>query len=369
MKVVQVCGPFRPDRGGIARVVAALSEGLRKRGHDVSIVSAIDEQAEAMVGAEAVIDPPRFRPALLQTVIAHKPDIVHVHCYSSWLPLNIMALRLLGYPVVFTPEFHPWGSRPRWKRTIFDMFVGNLVFRGVNAIHTLTVGESDTIEQRFGIRRAQMTVISAPLPRRFLAAGDFPRGRPPGPRALLFVGRVDDRKGLEFLLRAQARLEADPSFGDLQLKIVGDVSDPYADEVRRLVRELGLLRTEIVGGVSDTSLDALYRQASALILPSSYESFGMVLIEAMASGCPVIGTSVGGIPWVVADGENGLLVPYGDAAALEAAIRKLLADPALSMRLAILGASTVLRFDQDRVALRMEGMYKRVLAKSRARTG
>ncbi len=109
-------------------------------------------------------------------------------------------------------------------------------------------------------------------------------------------------------------------------------------------------------------LASAYREAAMLVLPSEYEAFGLVLLESMAQGRPVVSTSVGGIPEVVEDGKSGLLVPPRDAPALARAIRTLLEDPALAGRMGEFGRTvTVPKFTWEGVVSQLSRIYADVL--------
>ncbi len=118
----------------------------------------------------------------------------------------------------------------------------------------------------------------------------------------------------------------------MTLAIAGDGPDRGALE--RRARELGLDgRVSFLGTVSREQVLRLFRAADASVLPSAWENFPHTVVEALAVGCPVIATAVGGVPEVVRDGENGLLVPPGDAAALAEAIARFFSDGELRGRL------------------------------------
>lgn len=159
-------------------------------------------------------------------------------------------------------------------------------------------------------------------------------GVPPGHRMLLFVGRIEPLKGIDNILRACAQLqETEP---DVLKKVCmcvigGDVEgDPPEPEMARLMA----LRDELKLGEHVTFLGArdqdmlhyYYNAAEALIMPSDYESFGMVALESMACGTPVIASEVGGLAFLVQDGVNGLHVPTREPAALADRIRTILTD-------------------------------------------
>jgi D-inositol-3-phosphate glycosyltransferase len=153
---------------------------------------------------------------------------------------------------------------------------------------------------------------------------------------LLYVGRIAPIKGLQTLLDAMARLRAAGS--DLRLLIVGgDTDEPlegHEADLRRRLDALGLGDTvRFVGAQPQEQLRAYYVAADATVLPSYYESFGMVALEAMACGRPVIASRVGGLQTTVRDGLTGVLVPEHDAAALAETIDRVIGDAALRWRL------------------------------------
>ncbi len=148
---------------------------------------------------------------------------------------------------------------------------------------------------------------------------------PPEP-TLLYVGRLQPIKGLETLLEAMTALD-----GAARLVIVGgDQDEPengHAEHLRRRVDVLGLgARVSFLGAQPQERLRLLYAAADATVMPSYYESFGMVALEAMACGSPVIASRVGGLTTTVRDGVTGFLVPEGDAGALAERMALLLED-------------------------------------------
>jgi glycosyltransferase involved in cell wall biosynthesis len=162
------------------------------------------------------------------------------------------------------------------------------------------------------------------------------------PRTVLYVGRMDSSsswKGIDVLARAFATLTDLP---EARLRLVGD-GDAIAQH-RAYVERLGLAdRVDFTGALFGEHLVEELQQAAVLVLPSltEAESFGMVLIEAMACGTPVVGSTVGGIPHVISDGVTGLLVPPGDVGALADASRLLLADADAADRIGAAGRRSV----------------------------
>ncbi|MFD8671867.1 glycosyltransferase family 4 protein [Streptomyces seoulensis] len=162
------------------------------------------------------------------------------------------------------------------------------------------------------------------------------------PRTVVYVGRMDRSsawKGVDVLVRAFVRLAADVP--EARLRLVGD--GDALPGLRALAAELGVAeRLETPGALSGDALTDAVRTAAVLALPSltEAESFGMALVEGMACATPVVGSAVGGIPHVVADGATGLLVPPGDPEALAVACTKLLTDGELADRLGAAGRRT-----------------------------
>lgn len=180
-----------------------------------------------------------------------------------------------------------------------------------------------------------------------MAAAKTRLGLRPEQRMLLFVGRIEPLKAVDTILEALAILKADPTFTAAHLLdglcvsiIGGDPDDPTHENAEmerlkamRLTLGLDALVT-FVGAKDQDALSDYYAASEALIMPSDYESFGMVALEAMASGTPVIASQVGGLAFLVRDGVNGYHVPVREPAALADKIRRLLSDPTERERLA-----------------------------------
>ena len=150
---------------------------------------------------------------------------------------------------------------------------------------------------------------------------------------LMFVGNVIERKGLRYLFQALVRL---PN-SNFELDVVGDTQDEpdHMTEIKALIEDYGLSgRVTFHGHVTDREqLKRLYRMADVFVLPSLYETFGIVLLEAMSFGLPIVTTTAGAIPELVKGNENGLLVPPRDPAALAIALRQLAGSSELRRKL------------------------------------
>ena len=175
----------------------------------------------------------------------------------------------------------------------------------------------------------------------------------------LFVGRLDqEQKGLEPLVRSLAILPRSVPF---RLRLVGE-DWGGAEVVQRLARTLGVAdRVTLVGRLPRAELLAEYARADLLVLPSLFEPFGIVLLEAMAAGLPVIASRVGGIPEVVADGVTGLLVEPGNASELASAVLRFAESPSLRARMGSRGRERVRSYSWEVLVPRILAVYREAI--------
>jgi D-inositol-3-phosphate glycosyltransferase len=181
---------------------------------------------------------------------------------------------------------------------------------------------------------------------------------------LLFVGRIQRLKGLEILLRAAALLD-DPS---VRVMIVGGQPETVHEsrEINRLQHlavRLGINeRVTFAGAISHERLALFYAAADCTVMPSSYESFGLVAVESLACGTPVVATRVGGLTSIVRDGETGFLVPWRDPAMFAERLRTLLANASLRRQFGAASRASVLRYGWQKIADEHLALYDEVLA-------
>jgi len=200
-------------------------------------------------------------------------------------------------------------------------------------------------------------------------------GFPPERRYVLFVGRIEPLKGLETLMRAVAILAQDcPTWTrDFAVVVIGGDPDATADaEMRRLHQlreELGISDlVTFLGAKAQETLPYYYNAADVVVMPSDYESFGLVALEAMACGTPVIASDVGGLSYLVRDGETGLRVPRRQPIALARALDRLLRDEALRRRMGENGRRWAHGFAWPIIADRIVELYQEALRAYRARS-
>jgi glycosyltransferase involved in cell wall biosynthesis len=355
VKVVVVSGIWPPDVGGPASHAPELAGFLTGRGHGVCVVTTaahapaqeayevhwISRRLPAGVrhvaGAleiyrwarrsDVVYATSMTRRAAAGAALARRPLVLKLTADEAY-ERERRAGRFDGDLDAF--QHHHGGLRVRLLRATRDAAVrrARRMFTPSEYLRRIVVG--------WGIATERVGVIPNPAP-------DIP-ALPPrdavrqelgmkGP-TLGFAGRLMAAKALGVALTAIAEVP------EVSLVVVGD--GPDREELERRAAELGLDgRVRFVGSRSrDDVLRTLYA-ADAALLSSRWENFPHLVVEALAVGTPVIATSVGGVPEVVHDGENGLLVPAGDADALAAAIRRIVDEPGLRDRLAAAAAPSV----------------------------
>ena len=198
-------------------------------------------------------------------------------------------------------------------------------------------------------------------------------GRDQCERIVLFVGRIEQIKGIDVLLRALGLLFfRHPELrNDVCLLVVGGALDPNDDspeiekveELQRLVHQHRMeANVSFVGSMDQQRLALFYAAADVCAVPSLTESFGLVALEAMACGTPVVGTRVGGLQTLIDHGESGLLVPAGDYQALAESIATVLTDHRLRMHLAHGARDRAEHYSWRSVGDRIEGLYAKILA-------
>jgi glycosyltransferase involved in cell wall biosynthesis len=329
---VLMVGTALDGRGGVAAVVSVLRRhGLFER-EGVQYVATHRDGSHLGKAHGALSGFWR----LLAACMARHP-VVHAHVASdaSFVRKSLLLLvaRRTGCRTIF--HLHGGGFRryaldksgPLMQRWIRH------TLRSSSVVITLSEGWADFV-QAFA-PGAKVAVVSNAVPLPLLDEAGAPGIEEP--QRILFLGRLEAAKGVFELLAAGARLA--PAHPALRL-VFGGEGD--ADALRRRAAELGIAaHVELPGWIGPDERDAQLARASVFCLPSHAEGLPMSLLEAMASRKAVVASNVGGIPEIVRDGENGLLVPPRDDAALAGALERLLGDAALRASLARRARATI----------------------------
>lgn len=376
--------PVPPDKGGaIERWIRDAARLLARRGHDVHVVSRdhgdgarerqIDGVTYHFVRIPAALD--RGQPAVIArgawyfnraaAVVARlAPQIVHHHSR----PASVYALRRRAPRARHVLSLH--SMRYGWS----CVYAGadRSIFRAAFRACARVLPVSDFIKRHALEHYPELEGKIATLyngvdgclfrPR---ASGDPVAAAHAGDRAILYVGRVEERKGVNVLLDAFERMRA--GGGTARLRIVGPHSywSPSPSSFYASFAE----RCRLLGGVElcdptyvDEELAAIYRSATVSVVPSVFpEALGLTSLEAQASGVPVIVSNAGGLPETVNPQESGLVVEHSNADALASAMLTLLGDPIRTREMGHRARAWAMdRFSWDRIASQLEAVYAEV---------
>ena len=393
MKVAQLSTRFLPGPGGVERHIAELVPRLHARGHTVEVFTSDlyrefpwqrlpPEVPRTETTSWGVIHRlpvwslpgelhyPFFR-GLPRALSIFQPEVLHAHTFgTNHVAKAARYARRHGVPLVLTAHFHPiWSIEGGWVRHRIRGFYDRRLAGPVLAAAARVVVQSQEELRLLQSLRVPLPPVSilppgySPLP---APTPDLPafgtRHGVPGPY-VLFVGRLASNKGLLELVDAFATLRR--AHPDANLVLVGE-DGGMAREIRARAKLREVDRSvHLLGHVADDrDLAAAYRDAQLLALPSEYEAFGLVLLEALAQGCPVVASRTGGIPEFIPDGRAGLLVPPRSPAELAAALERLWTDRTFAAALARYGRETVVpRYTWDGLADRLDAVYREVTAR------
>lgn len=373
------------DAGGQNVHVAELGSALADLGHDVTVYTRRDAvelppQVQVRAGLRVVhLDAGPPTPVPKDDLLPHipalaaqlhrrwrdaPPDIVHAHFWMSGLA-SVTAATPCAVPVVQT--FHALGSVKRRHQGEADTSPAERIDleRGLGeSVARVIAACTDEVRElrAMGVRRSVIDIVASGVDLRLFTpdgAVSASNGRP----RLLTLGRLVPRKGVDDAIRMLGQLD-----GDAELIVAGGPErsalrgNAEAVRLMRLTEDLGLAgRVRFVGCVTRNDLPALIRSARAVVCLPWYEPFGIVPLEAMACGVPVIGTAVGGLIDTVADGVTGLLVPPHDPMAAAHAARRLLDDPATRRDFGEAARVRASRYTWRNAAVRIEGSYRRAV--------
>jgi len=193
-------------------------------------------------------------------------------------------------------------------------------------------------------------------------------GLPPETQMILFVGRIEPLKGVDTLIKAIALMRDNCHMQrcNYHVAVIGgepggrpEEAGPEMVRLKTLCTQLGLEETVVFLGKRDqTTLPYYYSAAEILVMPSFYESFGMVALESMACGTPVVASHTGGLAYLVQDGVNGFTVAGGDVKALARRLTQLIADPELRRRIGGQAAEYAQSYAWENIARRIKTLYE-----------
>ena len=366
LHILQTC--FSPSWGGLEMQALEISLNLRDRGHTLWLAtlpgSRLAEEAQRLhITTLALPVSGYVHPRLVGRLarFLRRENIQIIHCqHSRDIATLVPAMQLSGRPVPIVLSKRMGSSVS--KKDLFHRYtyrhvrrvlaISNVIHRNVLATTPVTPDRVITFSDAVDLQRFTLS----PGQRRF-TRNAF--GVHEHTVLIGFVGRMSPGKGHEELLQA-ARLLRDRG-STARFLVVGDAShgeEEYARTIRTLAHTLGMQDGVTFAGYR-ADIPAVMASFDILAFPSHAESFGVVLIEAMAMGLPVVSTNSDGVVDIVVDGLTGIMVPPRDAGALADGLERLIGDPELRERMGRAGrARAEEHFDREKQIIRLEQLYR-----------
>jgi glycosyltransferase involved in cell wall biosynthesis len=375
VKVLEVTQRFPPAVGGVEQHVHHVASRLARAGVEVEVLTTDllrdtpftrirsplprDSFPVTRVRAWRMVDAPHglgiVAPSMVPALLASGADVVHAHSYGQFPTFAGSLASALDHSIlIVTP--HSDAGRPSWTKSVFDRVVPRLTLKAATRVIAVSEHEAASLIN-LGVQRDRIRVIPNGVDLGEFAGVGTRKDR--DGLVGLFVGRLDpDQKGLDVLVRAMSKL---PQNYPLRLRLVGE-DWGGAELLRHLAQRLGVAdRVTMVGKVPRPEVVREFAEADFLVLPSRFEPFGIVLLEAMAAGLPVVASRVGGIPEIVSEGETGLLVEPDNPDALAEALRLLCQNESLRFSMGRSARERVKRYAWDSVVPRILSVFSEAL--------
>ena len=384
MKILQGCVRYPPAPGGAETVVKAYSEGLRDLGHDVEVVTTdlytetpfVKKKMPSVVNGINVTRHKAYTvsgeahyvlaPGMVQSFLSKNADIIHTHSYgyfqnhAGWI-----RERFQSTPWVITPHFHPswsmWGgSKRKTLREFYDTVIGKGTLEAADLITCVSKHERDMLVSEIGLKEDNIKIIYnginwadwSSVPNKEVFRKQYPTV---SEKFVLFAGRLATNKGLSDLVSAMQLI--DKKSVDL---VVTGADMGLGKQLEKEASDKGV-KMHRLGHIDDETYRSVLSAAEMLVLPSEYEAFGIVLLEAAAAKTAVIGTNVGGIPEAMSPGNNGLIVEYNDVNNLAKSIAILLEDEKMSKEMGNSGREWAKNFSWESIVKEIENEYRLII--------
>ena len=385
MNILQGCVRYPPAPGGAETVVKAYSEGLSGKGHNVEVITTdlytetpfVKKKMPSKVSGIPVSRHSAFTisgeahyvlaPGMIKSFLSKKADIIHTHSYgyfqnhAGWI-----REKLQSTPWVITPHFHPswsmWGgAKRRTLRDFYDSKIGKATMEAADLITCVSNHEKDVLVKEIGLNDDNIKIIYngiywddwKEIPSKKVFRDKFPQI---SDKFVIFAGRLATNKGLTNLIEAMSIGDSE----EFDLVIMGaDMGLGKDLDTLALSKKVKMHR---LGHVDDEVYRSALATAEVLVLPSEYEAFGIVLLEAAAANTPVIGTRVGGIPEAMSENKNGLIVDYDNSNDLSKAIFSILGDNKMSKEMGDFGRKFSSNFSWENIIDILEKEYDSLLA-------
>jgi D-inositol-3-phosphate glycosyltransferase len=308
-----------------------------------------------------------------------KYDLIHSHYWMSGIAAGALSDLWPGTPIL--QMFHTLGEMKNRVARSDEEREGNYrldgerqVLRRADRVIAATLAERAQLEWLYKADASKIAIIPPgvdtchfyPIPvdeaRQFI-------GLRPEDRMILFVGRIEPLKGLDTLIRAVASLRPSDCCEPVHLAVIGGDPDASPEDmtaemarIQQLCDELCMVKmVAFLGKRGQDTLPYYYSAAEVLVMPSHYESFGMVALEAMACGTPVIASQVGGLAFLVQDGVTGYTVPADDPDVLCEKLTLILVNESLRRRLGDAAADYAQNYDWEKIAQQILRIYEELV--------
>jgi phosphatidyl-myo-inositol alpha-mannosyltransferase len=374
VKIALVCPYDWAKHGGVKAHVSALVDYLIAN-HDVRVFAPASARL-SRTGADRVVQaigrplsvpynrsvaPVALSPLVVQrtrkALWEFEPHVVHVHEPAA--PMVAAAASIFGpHPIIGT--FHTWSNKDRTYRLVAP--AARRVAESLDARIAVSPAAQEYAAEALHMPMGSFRVIPNGVPvASYAAAQPIPELVDPERPLLLFVGRLESRKGLDVLIRAYLRLRT--TMPRVRLCVVGE--GPERERCQQMVPPSIRPDVLFVGAVDESQKPRYHASADLFVAPNTGgESFGIILLEAMAAGLPIVASDIPGFRTVMKDGRQGRMVPVGNAFAMAEAIATVLSNNRLGAAMAAEGRRSAAEYDWPVIGGKLEALYRHVLVNS-----
>lgn len=364
MKITLMVPFFPPKwRGGVEISTYKIAKHLAQRGHEVSVITSLDKGLPVRSSEQGffvyrtryprikIIGIMIFWLGIWLILTRINPDVVHGQTANMALPA-LLNRKMRGKP------YYIWGQGSEiYLRWLFKKQYLKLIFKHASMVIALTedmrreireICDRQVVVVPNGVDLNQFENVSGKDIRRQL---EISVGR----KVIVFVGRLHPIKGLGYLVRAMKLVKERNK--DAVLVMVGGGEEK--GRLEKLAADLGLLEDiRFVDSVASEEVPRFLMASDVFVLPSMSEGFPNVILEAMACGLPIVATRVGGLPEIIEDGKNGLLVEPGNPEQIAGSILQLLGDDRVREKISENNREKVKNYDWERVIDKLEEIYR-----------
>ena len=382
MRIAFFTNCYKPLVNGVVTSISSLKEAYKRKGHEVYVFAPrvedyVDQEKNVFryrsVNLTSKVKYPLPIPLSLRVkkvITEFNPDIVHIHHPFLLSSSAIMYGKKLGIPKILTIhtqyEQYAYYVSPIPERVTHEaikMIISNLAYK-TDCITTPSASMKELIEG-YGVKNRIEVIPNAIHLISFQEDNELKRtgikkkyNLKEDDKIILFVGRVASEKSIDMIIKALAIIKK-RSIGKVKLLIVGD--GPAMDELKQLTRSLKVEEDVIfTGTVSYEEIQHYYKMAYVFTIASTTETFGIVTIEALASGVPVVAVKAPGAADILTDGLDGLLVD-DDVEKIANALEKIIKEPELREKLSLGALKTSEKYSINKISEKMLNLYREVI--------